>query len=86
VEASATLPALAAPGIRRQLRQVSAPPWPLPSVTAGGIIGTHIVANAPGDGYTLLFPSAPFAIADPVRSRHTCNGMRTGRTAMSRHT
>jgi tripartite-type tricarboxylate transporter receptor subunit TctC len=30
---------------------------------AGGTIGTDAVAKAPADGYTLLFPSAPFVTA-----------------------
>jgi tripartite-type tricarboxylate transporter receptor subunit TctC len=30
---------------------------------AGGTIGTDVVAKAPADGYTLLFPSAPFVTA-----------------------
>ena len=30
---------------------------------AGGTIGTELVAKAPADGYTLLFPSAPFVTA-----------------------
>lgn len=30
---------------------------------AGGTIGSELVAKAPADGYTLLFPSAPFVTA-----------------------
>ncbi len=30
---------------------------------AGGTVGTEQVARAPADGYTLLFPSAPFVTA-----------------------
>src|SRR5581483_8737970 len=29
---------------------------------ANGIIGTDIVAHAPADGYTLLFPSSPHTV------------------------